>query len=215
MDWVRKAVTCLAFVVLIGGMAAVVSPRAANAVSSIFVQVTNTNSNPVPVTVVNPPATQPITGNVEITGLPPVQLAPGSQVGLSPNTTRTPIIIAPTVTPLVAMFCAGISGCSFPDTFMVPAGQLFTIENISALCSGLANPTAYNIGVQATVGGNTVSHIYPIGPGSPQLGFTGGVSQDTKFYADPGSTITVLTDFEFVGVPGTCNVFLTGTLTAH
>lgn len=194
----------------------------------------------IPVAVENTPTvnvrTLPaITGSVSIAGqpvsvnvntLPAVQLAPGTTVGVTggnfsfSNTASTPIFTRdkdnPALAPFQATLCASptINPCgNTPIDFAVPVGKTLVIEFVSTAC--FSNTTGSVVGALSlltTVGGVLAQHR--LAPGQPDIFGTIIANQQTRIYADAGTTIFLANGAQNNGQPGSasCNAVLSGYL---
>ncbi len=85
--------------------------------------------------------------------------------------------------------CAALGGT---QTYTVAANRTLLIEQITGLCAGGAEntlpPLPQRIAITVVTGGTSVDHVLL---GVRQNGNFEGFSDDTRLYADPGSTISV------------------------
>ncbi len=165
------------------------------------------------------------TPNVNVANLPTVQLAAGTTVGVTggtfslSNTPTTPIFTRdvdnPAQQPFVGTLCAGTQNCS-SMAFSVPLSIAATstpvvrlvIEYYSIECFGVTAPDVPTLYFNIFTGGT--EYIYY--PGPLVLSSDGNYysNQQTRIYADPGSSVQL--GFFNPGGSNACNVTVSGYL---
>jgi hypothetical protein len=218
MNSLKKVVLWLLATSLVFAAAAILIPKKAVALLATNVFVTN-------------PAV-PVTGDVGISGTPTVQLAPGTMVGVTggtfnlSNTPSTPIFTRdkdnPALAPFQTTLCSGQSsnniGCASsgsPSFFTVGANQLLVIEYVSVSCAASGSGSSVRGSSLFTpVFGNTAIYNFPLGQPGPFGEFIS--NQQTRIYAGPGSSVSLVADGQIAGggVQGVfaCNATLSGNL---
>jgi hypothetical protein len=162
----KRALAVLGAFVVVAAIAAVVVPDAARGIAAALVQVTNTSANPVPNLDVNTPAEQPF---------------------------ETILCTS------VGVF-AGECPSSEPSEFVVPSTttdgatvKRLVIENVSGSCAIGATTQVLGMGIDTTIGENTVNGLSTVQTLVPVLGSSPGkgavYGQAARLYADPGAIV--------------------------
>lgn len=168
MRLLKRALAVLGAFVVVAAIAAVVAPKAARGIAAALVQVTNTSANPVPNLDVNTPAEQPF---------------------------ETIICTATGV-------FAGVCASNEPIAFVVPSTttdgatvKRLVIENVSGSCATGATTQILGMGIDTTIGENTVngvSSVQTLVPNlSPSPGKPAVFGQAARLYADPGAIVAM------------------------
>lgn len=135
MKIVRRLVVGIAGVAVVALVMEMATPKAARALANLFVTVTNTSANPVPVS-----------GAVTVSGLPAVQIASVSgnvpvTNALDRNNNAIPLVVQ---NPLSAGNAFDVSGfCNFAGNalscdaqpYTVPDGKIAVIQSVTGSCS--------------------------------------------------------------------------------
>lgn len=212
MNIVRRFVVGIAGVVLVGLAMDLLAPKAVRAVSNLFVTVTNTSTNPVPVT-----------GNVAVSSLPAVVV--GSINGNLPVTNAVDSNASPiplvTQSPLSSANTFDVSGnCAFTDVlcaivpiYSVPAGKLAVIQSVTGNCS-LAFSTNLIVAQQIYTAPNGVTtNSYPV------LESTSSFGGRLTGYASGGAAGTPINEAVVASAPQTsgshCNIEIAGYLVSQ
>lgn len=165
MRLLKRAFAVLGAFVVVAAIAAVVAPKAARGIAAALVQVTNTSANPVPNLDVNTPAEEPFE----------------------------------TVLCTAAGVFAGDCPSNEPIGFVVPSTttdgatvKRLVIENVSGSCATSGTTVVLGMGIDTTIGENTVNGLSAVqtlvpAQGSPGKGAVFG--QLARLYADPGAAV--------------------------
>lgn len=155
------------------------TPKVAQAVANLFVTVTNTSANPVPVT-----------GTVSVTNTPNVNVAslPAVQIGGSVNATVTdskdsqsnPVLVTEDDAPRNAFFVfrqcgwAGVSSCVVDGVLSVPANLIAVVQSLSGQCLIDSGTALMDAGIGDANGVSTYDAL--VVPG-PTVTFASGLEQ--------------------------------------
>lgn len=183
-------------------------------------------SNPLPVAGnvgINGTPTMQLAGgtSVGINGTPTVQLAGGANVGINnlPAVQMTRDKDNPALAPFQTTMCGGAAFLSSPcpladpSSFTVGANHRLVIEYVSVECNAIGtNWFVMGDFLQTTVGGNSSNYSFP--PGQMNGALMSIANQQTRIYADPGTTV----GFNVIGLSGSgsgqfsCFAMLSGNL---
>lgn len=153
----------------------------------------------------------------------PTQAASGNPVvtvGNVPLPSRD--VDNPARRPFQTTLCRGYGSAELcgttPHSYSVPNNSRLVIEFVSGTCppAGTSLPTGLNVTgalLQTVAGGTAATHLFAVSPGLSIGGLNGvAVSQQTRIYADPGTTVTLSADVGGLGVSGsmTCTLAISG-----
>lgn len=173
--------------------------------ASTPVQVVNTPSNPVPVSVTNLPSTQTVTGSVSVTNTPNVKVV------------NTPLLIVESAQRAVnhSFICSSTAvGCGEGalTTYKVPTGYQLVIDYAAIEASNLPAGDVAVLTISTTVDGVSASFSLS----APALGLAGRSAQGqvVKLYADAGTFVILAAD-RLSGVGGGANTSYFVSFTGH
>jgi hypothetical protein len=180
-------------------LAAAIAPKAARALAAALVQVTNTTANPVPNLDVNTPGEEPLETMICVDD------GAFSSFGVCAGT--YPVSLKPII--------------PGPNNFIVPSTtsdganvKRLVIENASGFCVTNGAQSGGGLSLSASINENVVNNessvvlVIPV-PQAVVASELAVFSQPTRFYVDPGQTLTLA---PFFGSDVVCNLNLTGHL---
>lgn len=191
----------------------------------------------IPVAVENTPTVNvgrlpAITGSVSIAGqpvsvnvstLPPVQLAPGTTVGVTggnvsfSNTADTPIFVRDkdnaALMPFQTTLCSSSNNCTASgSTFTVPTGRRAVIEYVSTFCAPFIAGTQISVTLILATRVGGVEAIYRLNPGLPDSFDRFIANQQARIYADENTSIVFEGIITPAGTLAACTMVLSGYL---
>jgi hypothetical protein len=120
-------------------------------------------------------------------GLAAQPVATAAKIGGEPPVQPLAFVICAFESANAGLKCAALGGS---PTYTVPSNRTFIIEQVTGFCILESTETVADVNLNVVTAGVQVDHLLlgfkPEGPG-----FRFRLSDDTRIYADPGSTITV------------------------